>query len=55
MRSQRHLMRPVGEFADTKILKIAEKTYHFIVNFVEVDLTNFVYDVLALKCDESEA
>lgn len=30
------------------------KTHHFIINLVEVDFANFIYDVLALKCDESK-
>ncbi len=30
-------------------------TYHLVVDFVKVDLADFVHDVLAFECDESEA
>ena len=30
-------------------------TYHFVVDFVKVDLTDFVHNVFAFKGDKSEA
>lgn len=30
-------------------------TYHFVINFVEVNFTNFIYDIFALERDESES
>ena len=32
----------------------ADQTDHFIVDFMEVNLANFVDHVLAFKCDKSE-
>lgn len=40
-----------GRYADGKE---NGRTHHFIVNLVEVDFANFIYNVLALKCDKSE-
>ena len=30
-------------------------TYHFVINFVEVDFTDFVHNILVLVGDEAEA
>ena len=35
--------------------KKVQVTHHFVVNFVEVDFTDFIYDVFALERDESES
>ena len=32
----------------------ADQTDHFIVDFMEVNLANFVDHILALKCDKSK-
>jgi hypothetical protein len=38
----------------SQIMLKHENTYHFIVDFMEVNFTNFIYDVLTLKRDESK-
>ena len=34
------------------MIKNRNKTYHFIVNLMEMDFTNFIYNIFALKCDK---
>lgn len=36
------------------VYRIFLATYHFVINFMEVDLAYFVYDILALKSHEAE-
>lgn len=39
-----------------KRTKLYEKgTHHFVINFVEVNFTNFIYDIFTLERDESES
>lgn len=40
---------------DKQALLVYQATHHFVVDFVEMDLTDFVNHVLALKRDEAKA
>lgn len=34
---------------------VCGSTHHFVINFVEVNFTNFIYDIFALERDEAES
>lgn len=40
---------------NTENMEQCRKAYHFIVYFVEMNFTDFIYDVFALKCDEAKS